>query len=297
MIRHLATLVLVALAATCTHASGVPASEISIRVVSAKRTGDEGGRHARTDAEVHGRLALLRLDLECVDAEPRAVRRAFARVLGLNLIDHFPRKLESTIRVEASLREVPAIDVLETILGFSFSAGGPTWQVREGILEVGPRQVLALRTTPLTRVIDVSDLLLEAPSFAGPATFSPGLESSAAGSESTTVRKTPREVGAELVRSVVDGVEPDAWTSVTEEDRRQGLVDSVDPRDPFRGRNLDPRRVHPETGSPAPIFVKGRWATIRLQGNRLVVRGPAFVLRGICGLPAPVPPPRSLISR
>lgn len=297
MTRYLATLLLVALATTRTHAAGSSDPEIAIRVVSAERSSGEGGPHARTDAEVHGRLSLLRLDLECIDAEPRAVRRAFARALGLNLIDHFPRELESTVRVDASLREVSAIDALETILGFSFTAGGPTWQVRDGILEVGPRRVLAVRTAPQTRVVDVSDLLLEAPYFAAPIAPSSGLGLGRSGSQTRPERKTPRQVGAELVQSVVDSVEPDAWTPLTEEDRQNGLVDPIDPRDPFQGRNLDPRRVHPETGSPAPIFVKGRWASIRLQGNRLVVRGPAFVMRGICGLPAPVPPPRSLITR
>ena len=47
----------------------------------------------------------------------------------------------------------------------------------------------------------------------------------------------------------------------------------------------------------APIFVQGRWASIKLQGKSLIVRGPAFVMRGIEGLPEPVPPPASLIPR
>ena len=105
--------------------------------------------------------------------------------------------------------------------------------------------------------------------------------------DSKTIRKNPLEIGAELVRSIVDAVEPDAWSPLTDEDRISGLPDPIDPRDPLGGRNLDPRKIDPITGSRAPIFVKGRWATIRLQGNRLVVRAPAFVMRGITGLPSP----------
>lgn len=242
---------------------------------------------ARDSGEVHGRLVSRRLDIDCVDAAPRSVRRQFATALGLNLVDHFPRAEEVPIRIDVSLRDVTAIDALETILGFSFTAGRPTWQVREGILEVGPRRILATRTMPVTRVIDVTDLLLEPPYFVPPDSIRMGLGLGDPDPDSKTIRKNPLEIGAELVRSIVDAVEPDAWSPLTDEDRISGLPDPIDPRDPLGGRNLDPRKIDPVTGSRAPIFVKGRWATIRLQGNRLVVRAPAFVMRGITGLPSP----------
>jgi hypothetical protein len=249
-------------------------------------------RIARDSREVHGRLVSHRLDIDCVDAPPRTARRRLASALGLNLIDHFPRAEEVPIRIDASLRDVTGIDALETILGFSFTSGRPTWQVREGILEVGPRRILATRTMPVTRVIDVTDLLLEPPYFVPPDSIRMGMGLGDPDSESKTLRKSPREIGAELVRSIVDAVEPDAWSPLTDEDRISGLPDPIDPRDPLGGRNLDPRKIDPITGSRAPIFVKGRWATIRLQGNRLVVRAPAFVMRGITGLPSPKSAPR-----
>ncbi len=242
---------------------------------------------ARDSREIHGRLVASRLDIDCVDAAPRTVRRQFATALGLNLVDHFPRAEEVPIRIDVSLRDVTAVDALETILGFSFTTGRPTWQVREGILEVGPRRILATRTMPVTRVIDVTDLLLEPPYFVPPDSVRMGLGLGDPDPESKTIRKNPLEIGAELVRSIVDAVEPDAWSPLTDEDRISGLPDPIDPRDPLGGRNLDPRKIDPITGSRAPIFVKGRWATIRLQGNRLVVRAPAFVMRGITGLPTP----------
>ena len=280
------------------------ASRISVTVVGATTVSPDGPRYARTDAQVHGRLSMLQLDVDCIDAQPRAVRRALADALGLNFVDHFPKERETVTKIDLRLHNVGAVEVLETILGFSFTAGSPTWQVRDGILEVGPKDRLAVRTRPMTRVIDVTDMLLEPPHFVSPEHIwgglsgnqTPGL-SSRPDPESKTLRRQPREVGAELIRSIVDGVEPEAWNPLTDEDRESGLSDPVDPRDPFKGRNLDPRATHPRTKTLAPIFVQGRWASIKLQGKSLVVRGPAFVMRGIEGLPKPVPPPASLVPR
>lgn len=275
-----------------------------VAVVGATTVGSDGPRYARTDAQVHGRLSMLQLDIDCVEARPRTVRRAFAEAVGLNLVDHFPKERETVTTIDLQLHNVGAVEVLETILGFSFAAGSPTWQVRDGILEVGPKDRLATRTRPLTRVIDVTDMLLEPPEFVSPEHYwrgltgnqNPGL-SARPDPESKTLRRTPREIGAELIRSIVDGVEPEAWNPLTDEDRQSGLSDPVDPRDPFKGRNLDPRATHPLSSTLAPIFVQGRWASIKLQGKSLVVRGPAFVIRGIEGLPKPVPPPASLVPR
>ncbi|MBC03445.1 MAG: hypothetical protein CMJ34_09125 [Phycisphaerae bacterium] len=279
-----------------------PRAEVT--VVGATSVAPDGPRHARTDAQAHGRLSMLLLNLDCIEARPRTVRRAFADAVGLNLVDHFPKDRETVTTIDLQLRNIGAVEALETILGFSFMAGSPTWQVRDGILEVGPRDRLAVRTPPMTRVIEVTDMLLEPPHFVSPEHLwrgisgnqNPGL-SSRPDPLSETVRRRPREVGAELVRSIVDGVEPEAWNPLTDEDRESGLSDPVDPRDPFKGRNLDPRATYPDTGTPAPILVQGRWASIKLQGRSLIVRGPAFVIRGIEGLPDPVPPPASLVPR
>ena len=279
-----------------------PRSELT--VVGASALSPEGPRYARTDGQVHGRLSMLQLDVDCIDARPRTVRRAFAEAVGLNLVDHFPKERETTTTIDLQLHDVGAVEVLETILGFSFTAGSPTWQVRDGILEVGPKDRLAPRTRPMTRVIEVTDLLLEPPHFVSPEHFWRGLSgnqnpalSSRPDPLSETFRRQPREVAAELIRSIVDGVEPEAWNPLTDEDRESGLSDPVDPRDPFQGRNLDPRATHPRTKTKAPIFVQGRWASIKLQGKSLIVRGPAFVMRGIEGLPKAVPPPASLVPR
>lgn len=269
-------------------------STIQVQVVDAERTSPSGSRWARTDGEVHGRLVHLRLDLEFDDAAPRKVRRALARALGLNLIDHFPKDDDATPGVSMSLRQVPALEALETLIALTSGPTPGTWQVREGILEVGPRGVLARRTPPITRVIEVTDLLLEPPDFV-PTGIGRMVNPEAVIGQKTN-RSKPRELGAKLLESIVQQVEPDAWRAITDAERADGLPDPIDPRDPFGGRNLDPDLRYPNSERLAPIFVQGRWASITLKDRAIIVRAPAFVLRGIEGLPRAVPPPASLID-
>lgn len=309
MRRHSTATLLLALVAACpigdrpTEAASTPITLNSttetgtIRIVGAERTRPDGDLWARSDADVHGRLALLRVEIICEDADPRRARRAFADVLGLNFIDHFPKSgqdAQAPATISISLRDVTAAEALEALIEASSGSRRGAWQVRSGILEVGPRETLARRTRPITRVIEVTDLLLEPPSFVPPEHYLRGFGLGA--SDEKTRRRTPRQIGADLVGSIVAQVEPDAWHPVSEAEIADGVVDPVDPRDPYRGRNLDPGRLDPETETPVPIYVQGRWASVRLKGRVIVVRAPAFVLMGIEGLPKPVPPPAILLE-
>ena len=307
MIRHSTANLLVAAVVACTvghrpsdaaptDATADPGTG-TVRIVGAERTRPDGDFWARSDADVHGRLSMLRIDLVCEDADPRSARRAFADVLGLNFIDHFPKVAEDArapSSISISLRDVVAVEALDALIDASSGSRRATWQVRSGILEVGPRETLARRTRPITRVIEVTDLLLEPPSFVPPAEFRRGF--GLGETREKTLRRTPRQIGADLLGSIVAQVEPDAWHPVSEAEIADGLVDPVDPRDPFQGRNLDPGRIDPETGTPAPIYVQGRWATARLKDRAIVVRAPAFVLMGIEGLPRAIAPPRILLE-
>lgn len=298
MLQHAIFCLLATLIAVVTPGAGqdVPASPtVQVTVVDAERTRSTGHAWARTDGEVHGRLAFLSVDIECEAAPARQVRRALARALGLNLVDHFPREMDGLVDVDLSLRSIPAVEALELVISSTSGPNRGTWQVRDGVVEVGPRDVLARRTEPITRVIEVTDLLLEPPDFVPTgmaASFIPGMN---AGQK--THRDTPREIGARLLETIVRQVEPDAWRALNDAERADGLPDPVDPRDPFGGRNLDPNRLYPNSRREAPIFVQGRWASISLRDRAIVVRGPAFVLRGIEGLPEPVPPPASIVQR
>ncbi|MAB73196.1 MAG: hypothetical protein CMJ54_11905 [Planctomycetaceae bacterium] len=311
MPRHSTAKLLLAMVAACTladlpaPATSTPASIAStatsatgtIRIVGAERTRPDGAFWARSDADVHGRLSLLRVELLCEDADPRRARRAFADALGLNFVDHFPKPdadAQAPATISIALRDVSAVEALEALIEASSGSRRAAWQVRSGILEVGPRETLARRTRPISRVIEVTDLLLEPPSFVPPDHFRRGFGLNA--SDEKTLRRTPRQIGADLLGSIVAQVEPDAWHPVSAAEIADGVVDPVDPRDPYSGRNLDPGRIDPETETPVPIYVQGRWATARLKGGVIVVRAPAFVLMGIEGLPKAVAPPEILLE-
>ncbi len=270
-----------------------------VRVVAAERSSPEGPRWAGNDSEAHGRLAWLRVDIEADGADPRALRRALARSLGLNFVDHFPRVqpgLEDGVSL--SLHDVGALEALEMIIDATSGTSRGTWQVRDGVLEVGPKQTLAVRTAPITRAIGVTDLLLEPPYFVPKPTIGGALSNGGPGFRSNEERRlTPRQVGASLVESIVNAVEPEAWQPPSDAEIADGIRNPVDPRDRWGGRNLDPLLKDPRSGHEAPIYVQGRWASIRLQEGALVVRAPAFVIRGIEGLPPAVPPPASLVTR
>ncbi len=309
MSRHSTAKLLLALVAACTLAQrpieATPGSTAlesasttgTIRIIGAERTRPDGDFWARSDAEVHGRLSLLRVELVCEDADPRRARRAFADALGLNFVDHFPKPeadAQAPSSISLALRDVSATEALEALVEASSGSRRAAWQVRSGILEVGPRETLARRTRPITRVIEVTDLLFEPPSFVPPDHYRRGF--GLGETDEKTLRRTPRQIGADLLGSIVAQVEPDAWHPVSEAEIADGVVDPVDPRDPYQGRNLDPGRLDPETETPVPIYVQGRWASARLKDRVIVVRAPAFVLMGIEGLPKAVAPPAILLE-
>ena len=250
-------------------------------------------RVAGNDAEVHGRLAHAQIDLVCNGSDPRITRRAFAKALGLNLVDHFPGSSSGSgmpNEIHLDLRNVTAADALRMLMDLSGGTQPGAWQVREGILEVGPRETLARRTTHVTKVYDLTTLIIEAPYFEAPEGANP-----MAGNGPNTIRANQREVAAKIMEAIVQSVEPDAWLPPSPAELADGIRSPIDPRDPHQGRQLDPKLLG-RGGSLAPLKCEGRWASMFLKDKQLVVRAPAFVHIGIDGLPKPVPPPAGLVG-
>jgi hypothetical protein len=295
MVYPLALMVVVASALTATTCALAPPF---VQVTSAEKTLNQSGdRWANTNGEVHGRLAYLRLDIVCDESDPKAVRKALASALGLNFVDHFPHATPTggtDPPLNLSLRDVGAVEALETIVAASSLTQSGTWQVRDGILEVGPKSILARRTPTLTRVYNVTDLLLEPPRFSSQDRSRGVLL--AGGSPEPPSRQTPREIAANLMESIVTTISPEVWHPATPSEIEDGYAPTIDPRDPTNGFNLDPRARHPVTGSLLPLKVSGKWASIVYKNKAIIVRGPAFVHLGIAGLPRPVPPPSSIVG-
>lgn len=269
-----------------------------VEVASALKTrADNGSLWARTDGDVHGRLAFLRVNVVCHENDPRAVRAALATSLRLNLVDHFPtRDLAGGIvpPLSLSLHDVGALEALEIVIGASTTNRTGTWHVRDGILEVGPANVLARRTPAITRVYNVTDLLLVPPDFQSIGIQAPSRLTT---NRKQDTRKRPRDLAALLMESIVTTVSPEVWHATTPAELEDGFPSTVDPRDPTRGYNLDPNAFNRETQSLFPLKVIGKWASIVYKNKTIIVRAPAFVHLGIAGLPEPVPPPASIVGR
>ena len=279
---------------TPAHATDDPLKPRVTVVRALKVNRDARAGIAQTDAQVHGRLAHLQLNVSCDQADPRALRRAFARSIGVNLIDHFPRTPTNdpaTSGISLELQDVNAAEVLKILVDMAGQHGPGAWQVREGIMEMGPRDILARRTAHVTKVYDITDLLIEPPHF-----ISQGIQSAFVGGSPDSIRKKPRELAATIMESIIQSVEPDAWVPPTPSEMADGILNPVDPRDPFMGRQLDPKRHHPITKSLAPLKCQGKWASMILRDKQLVIRAPLFVHIGIEGLPPAVPPPASMVN-
>lgn len=288
----LVTAIACALPALANQDSDPPSPEV--KVLSATRTKEGSNRWAQTDAEAHGRLAYLRIDLVCNGCNPKAVRRAFARAIGLNLIDHFSAKNSDALspqELNLELRNIEADEALRILIDASSGTRRGAWQVRNGILEIGPRDVLARRTSPVTRVYDLTEMIIEPPYFA-----SNGIQSAFSGGGPDTIRFNQREVGVKIMEAIITSVEPDAWIPPSEAEIADGITSVIDPRDAFGGRQLDPKLKDRQTNAYAPLKCEGKWASMYLKDKKLVIRAPLFVHIGIDGLPDAVPPPSILIG-
>ena len=266
-----------------------------VKVLSASRTAKGDNHWARTDGEVHGRLAYLRIDVICDGCNPRAVRKAFANAIGVNLIDHFGTKdadTHSPDQLHLELHDIEASEALRILVDASSGSRRGVWQVRNGILEIGPRDVLARRTSPETRVYDLTEMIIEPPYFA-----SKGIQSAFSGGGPDTIRFNQREVAVKIMESIINSVEPDAWIPPSNAEIADGIVSTIDPRDSFGGRQLDPKLVDRVTGARAPLKCEGKWASMYLKDKKLVIRAPMFVHIGIDGLPEAVPPPALLVGK
>lgn len=139
--------------------------------------------------------------------------------------------LDKEALITFSASDVTALTVLEMVLaraGNDPATGGNSWQLTEaGTIEVGPKE--RLNRTRRLEIYDVADLLLEVQDYSNVPQFDLNGALQAAGSggggggssspfsstsqQATTGGKTEQERADELIRIVVDLVEPQEWTN------------------------------------------------------------------------------------
>lgn len=247
-----------------------------------------------------GRLLYSKVTLEFEEVPLREALRALRRELGLNMMAFLADPSGKTQRpgfdgeqlVSLALREVDGRAALEALI--AFAGKEVTWQLHNGVIEVGPRSHLARQEAREARVYDTSDLAIDPPDWKAPR--SPG------GAPRELQRRTSDEVIGELARMIVTHCEPDAFlpepdTRFDEATGRMVPRQHTMPSGDGAGRGGAGRKS-PNTQATAnfdpadaQVFVTGRWASIQMKDNKLAILAPDFVHRAINGCPTPIPPP------
>lgn len=248
-----------------------------------------------------GRLVYSKVSLEFEELPLREALRALRRELGLNMMVFLADPTGKSARpgfdgeqtVSLSLRGVDGRAALEALI--AVAGKEVTWQIHNGVIEVGPRSHLARPDARENRVYDTTDLAIDPPDW------KPEKQPDGTYRAVEIQRRNSDEVIGELVRMIVSHCEPDAFlpepaTRVDEETGR--VVPRLHTTPPGERKEDGPRRKNPNTGATAnfepeaaQIFVRGRWASLQVKDNNIAVLAPDFVHRAINGYPTPIPPP------
>jgi hypothetical protein len=281
------------LASTESHAQGL--SE-RIKAVGEQKREELAGSVTR------GKLlgALLYTDVS-VNFDKTPAKTAFEYVqqqMGVPLIVRYEGEggsegVDPELEVSLSLENAPALTVLERMLEICGVDSACTWQIREGFVEAGPKERLAVAAARELRMYPVRDLLFEPPTFDNAPDFN--LSSALAqgnqqggqgggqggggggfggGGGGGGFGGGGGGGGAGGGGGVIGdpGEDPER---PSEEDQAQQLMDIIQ------------EQCEPEA------WLGGEWASMRYYQGVLIVRAPDFVHRQIDGYPfAPVRPRR-----
>jgi len=245
---------------------------------------------------------LVHSEVTCTFEEVRLVDalRAMRRELKLNMMvftaDPTGRSsvpgIDGELLVDLEFRKVKGLALLEALC--AVAGADCTWQIHNGVIEVGPKRYLARQEARETRLYDTTDLAIDPPDWEAPS--SPG------GVSREIQRRNSDEVIGELARMIATHCEPDAFLPETDSriDEATGKVvprQHTTPSGNGAGRGGSGRK-NPNTQASAnfdpeqaQVFVTGRWASIQMKDNNLAVLAPDFVHRAIDGYGVPIPPP------
>jgi hypothetical protein len=229
--------------------------------------------------EAIGRLVYSRVNMRFEDVPVGTALQEIADAIGLNLLVFErvdPNDARSGIdvdrRIDLTLEGVSGRAALEAVIGLASRQA--TWQVFNGVLEVGLRKDLARTSARSLRTHDATDLSLDPPDFSG--------------CGEVHSRRSGEEIVAELVRMISTHCEPEAFRPLPNRSMHDTNVGSGPLQGGSRGPNdqstlnLDPSR--------GVVRIEGQWATIQTKEKFIVVSAPDFVHRAIEGCDGALPP-------
>lgn len=245
-------------------------------------------------AEQLGKLVYARIELEAERAPLRDVLRKIRKTLGLNLVVFEQQVSGGTVTggvdgdqlIDIGLSDTDGYGVLDTLAGLA--AGDCTWQINRGVVEFGPKSILARVDARRTEVVEVADLSLIPPDYEG--------QLGKLNIQSYN-RLDTDEILADLIRGISTHCEPAAFEADPERKHDPYPTGSkqIIPVNPEPGktrvrvnpstnawRNLDPR--------VGPVYIHGKWASAQTKNTAIMLVAPDFVMRKVIGYPKPLPP-------
>lgn len=245
-------------------------------------------------AEQLGKLVYARIELEAERAPLREVLRKFRKALGINLVVFEQQVSGGTVTggvdgdqlIDLGLSDTDGYGLLDTLAGLA--SGDCTWQINRGVVEFGPKSVLARVDARRTEVVEVADLSLIPPDYEG--------QLGKLNIQSYN-RLDTDEILADLIRAISTHCEPSAFEPDPERKHDPYPTGSrqIVPVNPEPGktrvrvnpstnawRNLDPRI--------GPVYIHGKWASVQTKNTAVMLVAPDFVMRKVIGYPKPLPP-------
>ena len=266
-------------------ASGATRGEVAISATWTETRPDDSedpDTPLERGVEQIGRLLLSKVDIEVDDARVSDVLRVLRRKLGLNTlvfeldprVHTLSQGVDGERRITMSLYEVDGRTALESVL--SLAGEHLTWQIHNGVVEIGPKAHLAREQAQRVEEYDITAISVNIPKFR----FE--------GHEVRGRRLSERDqstLTGELMRLISNTCEPEAWSPapVRLQTRPDGTLIPVPPpvAPTIGGKNLMASLNF--DADAGPLFVNGQWATMQASGGLITVRAPDFVHRRIMG--------------
>ncbi|MGH7244539.1 MAG: hypothetical protein ACREJD_14100 [Phycisphaerales bacterium] len=202
-------------------------------IAQSSSVGPQGADSLRSQRQALG-MMMKPMSVDYQQTRLEAVMKNIADVTGAPLSilwqdDRNPIGLDKEALINFRAQDQTALTVLEGVLaaaGGDITSGGNTWQMTEGgMIEVGPKE--RLNRTKRLELYDISDLLLEIHDYSDVPQFdlNSALQSGSGGGGGTSpfsggntqtnqqTGKTEQERADEVIRIIVEQIEPDQWTN------------------------------------------------------------------------------------
>jgi hypothetical protein len=260
-------------------------------------------------ARLLGMLTYTQVTMAVDNMPARDAFDAFRLTTGIPIVarwsdDAVGFGLEPRTLITIDATDKPALDLLEEMLEQCAVYEECTWQLRKGFVEAGTKQRLAVPAARETRVYDVRHLMLEAPMFAPPNSGSDDeserkYDAAFTGRRMKMVelrngewvfRKNPDELASEVVTAVVEVIEPGMWDVGQDRDTGKRGDELTEPASSAAVPGAAPAAANSPAPQPRARAGTGKWATLRVWRDQMIIKAPDFMHRQVNGYPKPIKP-------